>query len=113
MLRCYYTNLKFCILKNKKLKIVPYMFECSPHSTWSAKSYAPGTHNQGLKMWSIFLKITEIRWDRPGPNLKIADFWNSNSENFEKKSGKLSKKTRSNSKNIGGEIFSNLDHFVG
>jgi hypothetical protein len=29
------------------------------------------------------------------------------------KIGKLCKKTRSNSKNIGGEIFSNLNRFVG
>jgi hypothetical protein len=34
--------------------------------------------------------------------------------NFEKyKKSEKYVKTRSNSKNIGGEIFSNLDHFVG
>jgi hypothetical protein len=31
-------------------------------------------------MRPIFLKIAEIRRDRPGPNLKISNFWNSNSE---------------------------------
>jgi hypothetical protein len=24
------------------------------------------TSHQGLKMWLVFLKIAEIRWDRPG-----------------------------------------------
>jgi hypothetical protein len=67
---------------------------------------------QGLKNRPIFLKIVEIWLDRPGPNLKIADFWNSNSE-ISKKLENYVKKTRSNSKNIGGEIFSNLNHFVG
>jgi hypothetical protein len=37
-------------------------------------------HTQGLKMQPFFSKILEIRRDQPGPNLKIADFWNSNSE---------------------------------
>jgi hypothetical protein len=35
---------------------------------------------QGLKNRPIFLKIIEIWLDRPGPNLKITDFWNLNSE---------------------------------
>jgi hypothetical protein len=34
-------------------------------------------------------------------------------EKIKKYGKKLCKKTRSNSKNIGGEIFSNIDHFVG
>jgi ABC-type ATPase with predicted acetyltransferase domain len=29
-------------------------------------------------MRPIFPKIAKIRRDRPGPNLKITDFWNSN-----------------------------------
>jgi hypothetical protein len=48
--------------------------------------------SQGLKMRPIFLKITEIQRDRPGPNLKIADFWNSNS--------KISKKIKKNLEKI-------------
>jgi hypothetical protein len=47
---------------------------------------------QGLKNQPIFSKITEIWRDRPGLNLKIVDFWNSNSEILKKRSGKLCKK---------------------
>jgi predicted nucleic acid-binding protein len=47
---------------------------------------------RGLKMRPIFPKIAEIRRDRPGLNLKITDFWNSNSEILKKKSRKLCKK---------------------
>jgi hypothetical protein len=36
---------------------------------------------QGLKMRPIFPKITKIERDRSGPNLKIANFLNSNSKN--------------------------------
>jgi hypothetical protein len=71
---------------------------------------------EGLKMRLIFLKITQIQRDRPVLNLKIIDFLNLKSEilkKIKKNLERLCKKTRSNYKNIGGEIFSNLDRFVG
>jgi hypothetical protein len=47
--------------------------------------------------------------------LKNHHFFEFKFENFEKikKSGKIMLNNRSNSKNIGGDFFSNLDRFVG
>jgi hypothetical protein len=58
----------------------------------------------------IFLNFAEIRRIRTGPNSKFGKFWNSNSKILKNK--KIMKKTRSNSKNIGEEIFSNLDRLL-
>jgi hypothetical protein len=47
--------------------------------------------------------------------IKKSSFFEFKFKNFEKikKSGKIILKNRSNSKNIGGDFFSNLDRFVG
>jgi hypothetical protein len=73
------------------------------------------TCEQGLKMRSIFLNSVKIQRIRAGRNLEFNEFWNSNSKILKKLKSleKLCKKTRSNSKNIGEEFFSNLDRFVG